>query len=379
MALFFSLAWLSTVAWLILRALRQRGLLPPLPPSGDETPTIAVVVPARDEAENIERCLRSLLAQTYPRQRLTLTVVDDHSADGTAAIVRRIAAVHPQVALLTCPQLPPRWTGKAHACWSGAGAAPESEWLCFVDADVWGEPDLLARAVAAAQGRKLDLLSLAPRQELRSFAERLILPCGLMLIAFLNDLRELQSPDGADVTATGQFMLIRRDAYEAVGGHAAVRGAICEDLYLARRIKRAGRRVLLMSGEDVLATRMYSGWRTLWPGLAKNLVETVGGNRRTLTLVPAAALLAWTAAALPLFDAAAAAAGMPGAFAALLVALLGSAAAFAMHVAATFYFRIPCYYGLIFPLGYTVGAVMALDSVRRRLTGRVSWKGRIYS
>jgi len=383
-ALVFSFAWLAIVAWLILRAFRQRGLLPRLPlapaPSGEQAPPIAMVVPARDEAGNIERCLRSLLAQTYPRERLALLVVDDHSADDTAAIVRRLAAAHPQVALLTCPPLPPRWTGKAHACWIGAGAAAKnSEWLCFLDADVWGEPDLLARAVAGAQSRRLDLLSLAPRQELRSFAERLILPCGLILISFLKDLRDLQAPDGADVTATGQFMLIRRDAYHAAGGHAAVSGAICEDLELARRLKQSGRRVLLMSGEDVLSTRMYTGWRTLWPGLAKNLVDTVGGKQRTLTLVPAAVVLAWAAVALPLIDAAAWAAGVPGAGAALLMALAGSAAVFALHVAATFYFRIPFYYGLIFPLGYTVGAAMALDSVRRRLTGRVSWKGRIYS
>ena len=348
-------------------------------PSNEQAPPIAIVVPARDEAGNIARCLRSLLVQTYPRERLTLLVVDDHSADDTAAIVRRLAATHPQVALLACPPLPPRWTGKAHACWIGAGtAATKNEWLCFLDADVWGEPDLLARAVAAAQSRQLDLLSLAPHQELRSFAERLILPVGLILISFLNDLRDLQAPDGADVTATGQFMLIRRDAYQAAGGHAAVSGAICEDLELARRLKQSGRRVLLMSGEDVLSTRMYTGWRTLWPGLAKNLVDTVGGKQRTLTLVPAAVVLAWAAVALPLIDAAACAADVPGAGAALLMALAGSAAAFALHVAATFYFRIPFYYGLIFPLGYTVGGVMALDSVRRRLTGRVSWKGRIY-
>ncbi len=383
MALVFSFTWLAIVAWLILRAFRQRGLLPRLPvvpaPSAAQVPPIAVVVPARDEAENIGRCLHSLLAQTYPLERLCLLVIDDHSADDTAAIVRRIAATHPQVALLACPPLPPRWTGKAHACWIGARAAPASEWLCFLDADVWGEPDLLTRAAAAAQTRKLDLLSLAPRQELRSFAERLMLPCGLILISFLQDLRDLQAPGGSDVTATGQFLLIRRDAYEAAGGHAAVSSAICEDLELARRFKQTGRRVLMMSGEDVLTTRMYTGWRTLWPGLAKNLVDTVGGKQRTLTLVPAAVVLAWAAAALPLVDAAACAAHVPGAWAALLMAVAGSAAAFAIHVAATFYFRIPFYYGLIFPLGYTVGAVMALDSVRRRLTGHVSWKGRNYS
>jgi chlorobactene glucosyltransferase len=348
-------------------------------PDGERAPSIGIVIPARDEAENIGRCLRSLLAQAYPRERLTILVVDDHSSDETAAIVRRLAAVHPHLALLRCPPLPPRWTGKAHACWNGANAAAGSAWLCFLDADVWGKPDLLARAVAAAQERHLGLLSLAPRQVLRSFAERLILPCGLVLISFLKDLRDLQAPDGADVTATGQFMLIRADAYQDAGGHAAVSGAICEDLELARRVKQSGRRVLLMNGEDVLTTRMYGGWDSLWPGLAKNLVDTLGGIRRTLMLVPAILVLPWAAVALPLIAAAERGAGAAGAGAALLMALAGSAAAFALHVAAAVYFRIPFYYGLIFPVGYTVGAAMALDSVWRRLTGRVIWKGRTYS
>ena len=146
-------------------------------------------MPARDEADNIERCLNSLLAQDYPARRLNVIVVDDHSADDTAAIVRRIAADHPRLSLVQSPPLPPRWTGKSHACWIGArSAAPDTEWLCFIDADVWGESALLSSAVRAAFDRKLDLLSLAPRQQLQSFAERLILPCGLILLSFVQDL-----------------------------------------------------------------------------------------------------------------------------------------------------------------------------------------------
>ncbi len=226
-----------------------------------------MIVPARDEAANIGRCLHSLLAQNYPADRLNVIVVDDHSTDDTAAIVRTIAAGHPQLSLLSSPPLPPRWTGKSHACWIGArAAAPESEWLCFIDADVWGEPALISSAMRAALARKLDLLSLAPRQELRSFAERLILPCGLILLSFIQDLREMQARSGSGVTATGQFMLIRRDAYEAAGGHAAVSTAICEDLEFARLLKQSGRSVLLMSGEDLVSTRMYTGWRTLVAG-----------------------------------------------------------------------------------------------------------------
>jgi len=382
--LVFSSLWLAIVVWLILRAFSQRGLLPRLsaapPPLADVAPPITVIVPARNEEANVERCLRSLLAQDYPANRLKVLVIDDHSADDTAAIVRAIATQHPQVSLISSPPLPPRWTGKSHACWVGARAAtPESEWLCFLDADVWAEPPLLSSAVPAALAQRLDLLSLAPRQELGSFAERLMLPCGLILLSFLQDLREVQSRGGSAVTATGQFMLIRRDAYEAVGGHAAVFNVICEDLEFARLLKQSGRSVLLMGGDNLIATRMYTGWRTLWPGFAKNLVDTLGGQLATLTFAPLAVILAWAAVVVPLAAAVAYWQSAPGALAALTAALLGSAAAFGLHIAATFYFRIPFWYGLLFPLGYTLGAAMALDSVRRRLIGRVIWKGRIYS
>jgi chlorobactene glucosyltransferase len=376
--------WLAIVIWLILRANSQRGLLARLPAAAplrvDAAPQITVIIPARDEAGNIGRCVRSLLAQDYPADRLKVLVIDDHSADDTAAIVRAIAACHRQVALLSSSPLPPRWTGKSHACWIGARvAAPESEWLCFLDADVWGEPPLLSSAIKAAASQRLDLLSLAPRQELGSFAERLMLPCGLILLSFLQDLREVQGRRGSAVTATGQFMLTRRDAYEAVGGHAAVCNAICEDLEFARLLKQSDHSVLLMGGDDMISTRMYTGWRTLWPGFAKNLVDTLGGPRATLTFAPLAVVLAWAAVAMPIVDAVAGWQGAPGAWTAFVVALAGSAAAFGLHIAATFYFRIPFWYGLLFPLGYTLGAAMALDSVRRRLTGRVIWKGRMYS
>jgi chlorobactene glucosyltransferase len=382
--LVLSSAWLAAVTWLILRAFKQRGLLPCVapapPPAADQAPRIGVIVPARDEAGNICRCVRSLLAQDYPCGRLSVLVVDDHSADDTAAIVQRIAAEHTQLSLLESPPLPPRWIGKSHACWIGASvAAPNCEWLCFIDADVWGEPALLSSAMSEARAKKIDLLSLAPRQELRSFAERLILPCGLILLSFLQDLRRAQTRSGSEVTATGQFMLIRRDAYEAAGGHAAVPTAICEDLEIARLLKRSGRSVLLMSGGDLISTRMYTGWRTLWPGLSKNLVDTLGGPRQTLLLTLMTVVLAWAAVLVPLFDAAGFAASAPGSWAALAFALVASAAALGLHLAATFYFRIPFWYGLLFPLGYTIGALIALDSVRRRLSGRVSWKGRMYS
>jgi len=374
--LLLSCIWLAATGWLILRAIGQRGLLPrlvaALPP--EQAPHIAVIVPARDEAANIGQCLRALLAQDYPASRFSVLVIDDHSTDATAAIVNAIADAHAEVMLLAAPPLPLGWVGKSHACWIAArNIAPAIEWLCFIDADVRAGPALLSSAVHAALSRRLDLLSLAPRQELESFAERLILPCGLVLLSFVQDLRRAQARSGSDVTATGQFMLVRRGAYEAVGGHAAVGAAICEDVEFARRVKQSGRSVLLMGGEDFVSTRMYTGWQTLWPGLAKNLIDTLGGPAATVSIALAAMVLAWAAPVIPLIDL------TDGALAALIVALLATGAAFGLHIAATFYFRIPFWYGLLFPLGYTAGALMALDSVRRRVRGQVSWKGRIYS
>jgi chlorobactene glucosyltransferase len=382
--LLFSSAWLVIVSWLIARAIAQRGLLPGIaissPPSREEAPSIAVIVPARDEATNIARCLNSMIAQDYPAARLSVLVVNDHSVDDTAAIVDDFANEDPRIALLQSPPLPPRWTGKSHACWIGARAIlPDCEWLCFIDADVWGHDNLLSSAMATALAKDLDLLSLAPRHELGSFAERLMLPCGLIVVSFLQDLNQVQARSGDGVTATGQFMLIRRGAYEAVGGHAAVCTAICEDLEFARRLKQSGRSVLLMGGAEVLSARMYTGWRTLWPGLAKNTVDTLGGPVTTLVVAFAAVALGWAAVLIPLIDAAALARGVDYAWLALALALAGSAAALGLHVAATFYFRIPFWYGSLFPLGYTASAIMAVDSVRRRLGGGVIWKGRIYS
>ena len=381
--LVLSCAWLALVAWLIARAIAQRRLfgsvepLPALP--AEQAPHVAVIVPARNESANIRDCLQSLLAQCYPASRFGVLVVDDESADDTARIVAVMAEQNVRLSLLRSPPLPPGWVGKSHACWIGATAAPaQTRWLCFLDADVRAAPALLVSAVRTAGDEGIDLLSLMPRQELRSFAERLILPCGLFILAFCQDLRRRQAPDSADATATGQFMLIRREAYAVAGGHAAVASAICEDVALARLIKRRGHKVVLRSGDRLLSTRMYTGWQTLWPGLAKNLVEMLGGPGTALATALLAVPLAWAVVIVPAVDGLGCLDAGDGACVALAPALVASAAALGLHLAGAVHFRIPMWYGLLFPVGYTVGALMVLDSVCRRWRGSVSWKGRSY-
>lgn len=384
MELIASLVWFGLVTWLIARAMRQNGALPKLKRiAGRDAaglPPVCIIVPARDEAQNIGPCVRSILAQESLPPGSRVIVVDDDSRDGTADIVAALAAGDCRVRLVKAPPLPMDWTGKTHACWSGATAAPAAiEWLCFVDADMRADPPLIASALNAAVNGRIDLLSLAPRQELRSLAERLVMPCGLYILAFTQDLARVQAPDSDDAVATGQFMLMRRAAYDAVGGFAAVRNAICEDVEFARLFKRQGHKVLMQDGSALLSTRMYTGWSTLWPGFAKNLSDMLGGPARTVLIAAVAVVMAWAAVLLPAVDIAACLTGAPNAWLALAAALAGSLAAFGLHIAGAVHFRIPPWYGMLFPVGYTVGALMALDSLRWKLVRRVRWKGRVYT
>lgn len=345
--------------------------------TGSAPTSVAIIVPARDEEHNISACLETLRTQSARPE--VIVTVDDHSSDATASIVADLSARDSTIVLRRAPALPPGWLGKSHACWIGeAGVTAEIEWLCFVDADIRAEPQLIATALAEVERRRLDFLSLTPRQVLVSFAERLVMPCGLYLLAFCQDLARMQAPTGDSATATGQFILVRRSAYRAVGGHQAVRGDVSEDTALARVMKRAGYRVTLAGGDLLLRTRMYTGWRSLWIGVSKNLVDMIGGPTATMATAVAGVVLAWAAVALPLADALACSGSRPSACWALGFAGTGAAAALALHVFGSLFFRIPAWYGLLFPLGYTAGAMMAVDSVRRRATGRVSWKGRTY-
>jgi chlorobactene glucosyltransferase len=377
--LVLSFAWLFAVIVLISRAFRQRGLLRELvrPVEGYiPKQSVTIIVPARNEAGNIGRCLKSLIAQNYPRLYLRIAAIDDNSADSTPEIIEGFASSG--VEFHDAPPLPAGWTGKCHACWTAAKtAADESEWLCFTDADIEASPELLPAAMSVAVSEGIDFLSLTPRQRMLSFSERLIMPCGLYLLGFSQNLSDVSSPSSKDVTATGQFILIRSTAYKAIGGHYAARGEICEDLALARLVKRHGYRTALLGGSALFSARMYTGWSNLWPGVTKNLMVMAGGPVRTVFAAFIALALAWAAPLLPILDALRLGQS-PEAGVALAMAAPASAAAFGLHLAGARYFRIPLWYGLIFPLGYSVGAILALDSVRRSLTGKISWKGRTY-
>src|SRR5215469_3686836 len=353
LAFFCGAVWAGLLLHLLCRALRQfrahqRAALV-MPTNGFDPSTVSVIVPVRNEIRNIAACLEGLSARTCISDRSSIIVVDDDSHDGTSAAVEYQAAKDPRIQLVSAGRLPQGWVGKPHACWRGALVAG-GEWLCFVDADVRPAPDLVAAAVTAAEAERIDMLSLHPLQELGSFWERLVIPAGLLIIACAKRF-ETASED----VANGQFLLVRREAYFEVGGHAAVRAEITEDKALASRIKDAGFHFRVLAAEQFARTRMYCDFVSLWEGFSKNAAEILGSRGSTLAAAFAACAVGWAAFLLPLAIALAAVAEpSPAAVVGGLLAAFGSAVLIGVQCGTARHFRIPAVFGLIFVLGYTV-------------------------
>ena len=243
---------------------------------------VSVIIPARNEEAALAACLGSLASQQGTD--FEIMVVDDASTDRTAEIARSFADVR----LIAAPALPEGWSGKSHACWVGAGQA-RGRWLLFTDADTVHLPGSLARALAEARQHSADLLSYSPAQETHSFWERAVLPVIFAELASTYRPAEVSDPASPMAAANGQYLLIARDTYfdPAVGGHAAVRATLLEDVALARRVKRSGRRLRFRFGGDAVRTRMYRSFQALREGWTKNLA-LLFPNARRLAAVRAA-------------------------------------------------------------------------------------------
>jgi hypothetical protein len=341
-------------------------------------PRVSVIVPARDEARNIARCVRSVLATTYPD--LELLVVDDHSADGTAELAREAAGADPRFRVLQNPPLPSGWMGKQWACHTGAAAATGAV-LCFADADTAHTPDLLPRTVDAMRVRGAALLSVAGRQELGSFWERVVQPQVFAVIAgrYGGGDRVSRARRAVDKIANGQCLLMTRAAYDAVGGHRAVRDVVVEDLKLAQRTAAHGLPVHLVVGERQLATRMYTSLAELVRGWRKNVFA--GGREAMplgivgqllfpfLLLLPAAGQL-WPVGLL------AASVFTPLPDRTVLGAVIATGATLVFWAAVYRRAGLSPLWALLFPLGAaTYLAIAAQAIVRGR---RVEWRGREY-
>jgi chlorobactene glucosyltransferase len=362
-----SLPWLMPLAALPIISRKHPRLVDEPEAAGR---MVSVIIPARNESGTIDRLLSSLRRTTYAPVEFIL--VDDTSTDDTAAIAERHAAEDPRIRVVRGAQLPDGWYGKAWACVQGYRAA-RADLLLFTDADTVHGPGALAHAVGALERSGADLVTVLTRQELVSFWERAVMPQILTLLLFRYRPAQLnRATRGRDVIANGQFILVRRDAYESAGTHESVRDGVAEDLLLAQRFLEAGKRLRAWWAEDLITTRMYTGLGAMLEGWSKNIYL---GGRATFPeepilrrLVPVALVAGPAFWLLPLV--------------ALFFGAAWAPAAIALSVAfwtlIVLGLKLPPMYGLVYPLGAVMTLVMVLRSLARG-ERRVVWRGREYS
>jgi len=332
--------------------------------------SITAIVPARNEEQSIETAVRSLAAQPEIAE---IRVVNDGSSDRTAEILASLAADIPQLRVIEASPLPPGWVGKNHAAWLGAQDAA-TDWLLFTDADVRHLPGSAAHALANAELRGAALVSYSPKQVMETWWERAMIPFVFSRLAVRYSYAKVNDPESPVAAANGQFLLIRRDTYEAIGGHRVVAGEVLEDVALARRVKKAGLKIHFAPGQEIAETRMYRSFATMWEGWVKNLYLLVGGSSQAtaweLLLVlplPELALLgiaftAWRT-------------GVPGAWLpAFIVLLAGAGYSWRERASHPILSTNIKYYAM----GRLLYCAALVVSAWRHANGTIAWKGRIY-
>ncbi len=378
LAVALALPWVLTPLATILRARNSRSLDDASPSPDEDAPSVALVVPARNEAHNIERCIRSALAADYPR--LEVIAVDDHSTDGTSEILRGLAETDVRMRVIVPLPLPAGWFGKQWACAAGA-AATSADVIGFLDADTWQQPDLVPRVVSAMRARDADLLTVLGRQEMGSFWERMIQPqmFTVMLVQFGGTESVNASRRVTQKIANGQCIFVRRSAYEALDGHAAVHDQVAEDLALARLYFTSGRRSIVVLGLEQLSTRMYTSLRELVEGWGKNIFvagrNVMPGGALGRAIYPLVLVSPALAGLVPPVVLLLSLAGVLGS-GALVWSAIVTASNVVWWLAIYAWLRLSPAYALLHPLGSAVLLYIMLRSIVRG--GRVRWKQRDY-
>ena len=360
--------WIVVLLVVVYRSATRRPQLRDYQPR-ETGPLVSIIIPARNEARNIERCVRSVLSTAY--SPIEVIVVDDRSTDGTAELVEPAAGKRLKLVRGTEP--PQGWFGKQWAMIQGYRAA-KGELLLFTDADTKHEPELLPRSLRALETERADLFSVIPRQEMRTFWEKLIQPhVFLALQARVGDLRRVNRTRVEwNAIANGQFILTPRTTYEEVGTHEAVKSTVADDVMLAQAYVRAGKNIFLAHAPNFMTTRMYGSLREIIEGWSKNLA---------LGAPLMAPPIRWVRAVLPylmwvpsLFWVAPPIAWLVGRWEFAAIATVVSLLTWiAIYIGE----RGPVHYALLYPLGAMMVAFIMMRSAWRG--GRkVEWRGRVY-
>jgi chlorobactene glucosyltransferase len=329
-------------------------------------PMVSVLVPARNEARNIEVCIASLLQQDYAN--CEVIALDDDSSDDTGGILNHLAAHDSKLRVLhNRAPLPAGVNGKSRACTLLAKEA-RGDWLLFVDADTVHQPNAIREGITRAIGLNVALFSAIPRQITDTWGERLFIPAGFALIyngVSMWRMWRSQQWQLGNAAAIGQYLLVKRDAYEAAGGHAAIQDKILDDVFMGVHLKRNGHRIAITDGPWV-ACRMYRGFNDMVQGFSKNAFAILQGSI-PLSIVFIAFTLAVFFLPLVLWAAGVAPVAAPVAIMLTLLNLM----LVNMRIGQ------PAILALLYPIQLLVGIGILLNSIRWRVTGKVVWKGRV--
>lgn len=323
---------------------------------------VSAIVPARNEEANVVRVVESLAAQPEIGE---IVVVDDQSTDATPELLEQLKRRFPQLKTERTEMLPPGWIGKNHAIWAGLEHA-SGEWLLFTDADTVHLAESAARALADAKEHNALLVSYSPEQETVTWWEKAVLPIIFCRLGRHFSYARVNDPARPDAAANGQYLLINRRVYEAIGGHMAVASYVLEDVELAKRAKIAGYRIYFAPGRGIVRARMYRSFVALWEGWTKNLYQLTGrsaGKEIFLTLPWGPAVLLAMTPLSPLFAALA------------LVLLVLRHAAYAFELVRN---QFPISRVAYYVPGTLLYAALILGSTIRHKRGVIAWKGREY-
>jgi len=340
---------------------------PAAPPVPGPTPSVSVVIAARDEEAEIGAALDSVLAQDLPLREVL--VVEGGSRDRTREVA---SARPPPVRLVDEPPLPPGWVGKNWACWTGARAST-GDWLLFLDADVRLHPSAVRTTLEWARRENAALATIAPRVEMVGFWERVVLPFYVQMVLTYFRAPHVNRPGSRTAMANGQYWLVRRSDYDALGGHEAVRSVVLEDVAIARRFRDAGRPIRLAWAPELAVTRMYRDRHEMFEGLLKNLHGIRFSALRQIGFLVGLLAFFWVPLAVLPVGVALGSVPLIGIGAVLIGALVGK------HVVLARATGAPAGYGLAFPLAVGFYLVALAVSIGRGVRGgAVTWKGRSY-
>ncbi len=350
-----------------------------LPSAGIAAPGgVSVLIPARDEVGNIERCVRAVAGARGPITEII--VYDDGSTDGTGEVLARLQTEVPRLRVVDGEALPAGWVGKPHAL-HRLTAHARGELLLNIDADVTLHEDGVLRLLSllgapdqVPGGLDAALVTAVPRQRTGGFVEQMMIPLlHLSYVAWLPMTLIHRTRDPRVLAANGQLLLVRRSALEEVGGWARVRAALVDDMALCREVKASGGRVVFADGHEMADCRMYSDPKSLWRGFSKNFYEGIGGHPLALIAVLGLHLVFFVApyVALPV-------ALLLGAWGVAAAAAIGVVANIALRLIMAARYRHTLLSVLLHPLAVLAMMGVLFESFRWSRRGDIRWRGRSY-